>query len=529
MNILDIDARKKVIAEIKGDENVQRKIVSFKKMRMQQDNFKQYVTEYLEDKFDPQTVKEMKVFGSVNLQKRVSKAEASIYRNEPERMFFNGEDKIEELGDIYKDMNINNVLKRANVAYKYQDQCAIQVYPESGCLKARVLLPHHYDVIPNEMNPELGDTYIISNFDNTMRDRVRDDNNRTGYSQGDKYRDGVNQAIGDFDDSDLKNERFFFYNKDYHFCTNGKGEILDKQTFEVITEDIDVNDINIVSPLKEYGINSFIDVADAKDFEFWVNSGDVLYDTTVLYNVILTSEYNTVEMQGRAQAFYKGDAEHMPENLRVGVNHVIFLPVDPNNQVNSEFGFANPGSDLSGTRDFRESFVKSFLTSRGLDASIISGESSTQSASSGVEKMLQMIEKFEASQDDLSLFEKIEIQLCKIVTSWVLALKNIRVDGAPVLEDKYDIPAMDIDSLTCNVEFGKPELVKTEIEQLNILDKELELGVTSVVHYLMEHKGFNESQAIEYVQQINKYEELVQPIMQVEQPIEEVDDGSTEI
>ena len=50
--LLDISYRKKVIEEIKGDENQQRKINSYKKMNVQNDNFYQYVKEYLESKLD---------------------------------------------------------------------------------------------------------------------------------------------------------------------------------------------------------------------------------------------------------------------------------------------------------------------------------------------------------------------------------------------------------------------------------------------------------------------------------------------
>ena len=66
-------------------------------------------------------------------------------------------------------------------------------------------------------------------------------------------------------------------------------------------------------------------------------------------------------------------------------------------------------------------------------------------------------------------------------------------------------------------------------ELLEVFDKELELGVTSVVHYLMENKGMTEKQAVEYVEKINEYDDLVQPKLEPIEPINEVDDGSAEI
>jgi hypothetical protein len=473
---------------------------------MQSDNFYQYVKEYLESKLDPETVKELHIFSDVNLQKRISKSESGIYKNPPQRTFTINDQAVDEFKDIYDKMNINTVLRRANEAYKYQDQCAIQIYPDMGKLCARVLLPNHYDVIPNEKNPEIADAYIISNFDNTDQDKIRREDEKTGFSQGDKYRDGVNQSIGDWDDPKLKDERFYFWSKDYHFVMNGKGEILDKETMEPINYQPEPFDVNVISPIIEHQCLPFIDVSSAKDFEYWVRSGDVLYNATIKYNVILTSEFQTVEMQGHAQPYYKGDAEHMPENVRIGVDKMIFIPVNPNNEVNSEFGFANPGSDLSGIREFRESFLKTFLSSRGLDVSIISGESSMQKASSGVEKMLQMIEKFEASQEDFSLFKGVENELIGITACWIKSLYGERIDGELILGEDYQINIADPRDVYANVEFEKPQMIKTEMECLEVAEKEIEMGVSSRVHYLMDHKGMSEDEAIEHIKKVDEYE-----------------------
>jgi len=509
--LLDINYRKKVINEIKGDENVQRKIVAYKKHNMQCDNFYQYVKEYLESKLDAETVKELHIFANINLQKRISKAESSIYKKEPERMFFVNDNELPGMEDVYKMSDINSCFAKANESYKYQDQCIMQLYPIMGKIKSRVLLPCHYDVIPDEKNPEHAMAYIISNFDNTERDRIRKDNytDRTGFSQGDKYRDSVNQTIADYDDQELEKERYTFWSNSFNFVCDGKGQILDKITDMPISEVVE-NDQNIMSPLAEFQIMPFVDISKPKDFEYWVRSGDTLYDATVMYNVILTSEFQTVEMQGHAQPFYKGDAEHMPENVRIGVDKMIFIPVNPNNEVNAEFGFANPGSDLAGIREFRESFLNSFLSSRGLDTSIISGSPQAQINSSGVERLLSMIEKFEASQEDFSLFRNAENVTCKIMSCWIASLAGARDEsGNLILGEAYQLNITDPLSIQCNVEFSKPEMIKTEKEMIEIAQMEIEAGLSSRVHAVMDIKGMTEEQAIEYINKVDEYQGLI--------------------
>lgn len=517
MNILSLSERKRIINEIKSDENTQRKIVSYKKWNMQRGNFYQYVKEHLESKLDPETVEEMNVFSNVNLQRRVSTQEASIYRETPSRKFFIDKEEIDEFKSIYDSVKANEVLRRANVSYKYQEQCFLQVVPDfdDGCIESRLLLPHHVDVVPNPKDPRKAYCYIISNFDNTDRDRVRRDSgtrsDRTGFSQGDIYRDSVNQTIADWDDPQLKDERFYFWTDLYNFTTNGRGEILDKDTEQVLAiQDWDQvePDSNINSPLAEFRCLPFVDVCSKsdKDFEFYVQPSSELYYSCILYNVIMSFEHKTVELQGHAQAYYKGDAEHMPENMRVGADKVIFIPVNPNNEVSAEFGFANPGSDLAGIREFRESFLASFLSSRGLDVSILSGKGEVQSATSGVEKLLQMIEKFEASRDDFSLFKNIEHKMFYIICCWIKSLYGVRSEGGELLlSEQYQINLPELSSMSMDVNFATPGMIKTDKERLDTLLAEQDMGISSKVHAAMEYYGMTEEQAVERLQKVNQY------------------------
>lgn len=505
--ILDQSYRKKIIAEIKSNENVQRKIKSYKKHNMQQDNFYQYVKEHLETKLDPQTVCEMDIFASVNLQKRISTAQGAIYRCEPTRKFFNElGDEIEGLDDIYSDIDIDTKFRRANVDYKYQEQCKIQYYVEDQKINARILLPYQYDVVPYPNNPEKELFTIISNFDNTDRDRIRrEDDNNNGFSQGDTYRDGVNQTIADYDDQELEKERYYWWSKTYNIVTNGRGEILDKLTEELLEGEVE--DKDVLSPLVEYNITPFVEVSGPKNFEYWCRSGDVLFDTTIMYNVILTSEKEVVDLQGHSQAYYKGDVENMPKHIRVGPSKIVFLPINPNQPVDAEFGFANPGSDLQGIKEFRESFLRAFLTSIGLDVSVVSGDSSVQTASSGVEKMLQMIEKFEASQDDISLFRHVEDNSLKVICALTKAYQGQRVDNIPLLSDKYQIPLPE--EVELSVEFNKPEMKLTYDEKIETATKEIEAGLSSRVHAVMDLKGLTKEQAIEYIKEVDEFEGLL--------------------
>lgn len=512
LDLLDASCRKRIIEEIHGDENLQRKLKSYKQNQMQNDNFYQYVYEYLCSKYDQSTIDEMVIFADVNLQKRISKSEASIYKHAPDRQYDNLSDQQASVIDmIYDDAKANTKLRKSNEAFKFQSQSCMQVVPEDGRLVFKVLKPHHYDVIPDPINPEKAYCYILSAFDYSDYDRVNKQEDREGFSGGDAYRDGANQKIADFDDSEkAKKTIYAVWSKDYNFFMNGKAEILSKETMEPLEGEIEESEF--ISPLGEFGIMPFIDIASDKEFEFWVRQGQSLYDATLRYNVILTTEQQVVEMQGRAQAFYKGDANHMPDNLRVGTTKVIHIPVDPNNPVDSEFGFVSPSADLASIRDFRESYLAAFLSSRGIDTSTVSGSPSMQKASSGFQQLLQMIEKFEASQEDMDMYEKAEQEAYKIIVAWVKSLQ-----GTDMLDRKYQTALPDIDQTQVFIEYNKPQSVTTEQEQLANIEKKMDMGIYSRIDALMELEKIDKDTAQKRVLEIDEMDGLNQiklPIME---------------
>ncbi|MCB1713244.1 MAG: hypothetical protein KDH96_12470, partial [Candidatus Riesia sp.] len=66
----------------------------------------------------------------------------------------------------------------------------------------------------------------------------------------------------------------------------------------------------------------------------------------------------------------------------------------------------------------------------------------------------------------------------------------------------------DPDMANIKVEYGKPELIKSEMEILDIAQKEIDMGVSSKLHYLIEQKGMNKEQALERLKEIEEYESM---------------------
>lgn len=490
-NYLDQGVRKRIIDEIKSNENKQRKAESLKQFEIFHDRQHQYVIEYLRKQFAYSTVKEMPVVSSVNLAKKIVTSESSIYRTKPKRSFNTTDEmELEQINAHYDSMNFDSKMLKLNQVYKLQDQALLMIIPVQGKLTARVLYAHHYDVVPNAVNPEIADAYIISAMDKqdylTMNEA-----SATGYMPATNRSPSnkINENIADEDDYKSSLDRYVFWSKDYNFIMNGKGEIVSPM------EEID-------SPLKDFQIMPFVDVALDKDFEYFIRSGQSVTDFSIQYNGALSDLGNVVKMQGWAQAYLKAQKDLIPQNLVIGTNSIIYLPVDPDSKVDAEFGFASPNPDIGGSIQYVEMLLSNFLTSRGLDPRIVSGKGQAETFSSGIERLLSMIDKFESSKVDMELFRYVESKAFEIIKIW-----NNLLLGSDLLNDELQISTI-LEDTKLSVEFVEPQSIQTRSEKLDTYQKELELGLKSRIDVIAEMNDVSKEDAVIIADQIDKESSL---------------------
>jgi len=447
---------KQIIKEIEGLSNRKRKSVSFAESEIYNDNIYPYVSRYLQNFYDKDTLNEVSIYSSINLAKRIVDQEASLYRTAPTRSFSGlSDDQVATIKQVYNDLKIDHVMLRSNRAFKLQGQNHIEVLPFNGKLIARVLLNHHLDAIPVEENPEVAEGYVVSGFD---RYQVVDST------------DIKNQRIADFADYKSTLKRYAFFTKDSNFIVDGNGELLSDSTENPI------------------GMLPIVEVAGFKDFTYWVEKGTSVTDFTIQFNATMSDIAHIVRMQGFAQAYISGASDMLPERLVIGPNHVLRLPVDPNNPVQTQFGFANPSPDLAGSLRFPEVLLSSFLTSRGLSPKLVSGSGEVDKYTSGLDRLLSMIERFEASQYDMELFRSAEKNLFKLIIRYLNTYA-----GTSVLSYKWN--NVKEDSVDIFVKYSEPQMLMSEQEKLDAIARKKELGLMSDLDAIMEYYGLDEEAA----------------------------------
>ena len=466
-----------IIDEINGNENISRKSLSYKQFEIFEDRMSNFVNEHLNSKYSPDTVSEIPQVSSINMARRIIKQEASIYKDMPEREFEEDLSETQEdvLESIYHDGNYNQRLTRANEYFKLQNQNILQVLPVDGVIQLRPLLRHNVDVVPKSEFTEIAEAVLLSNFDRSLYIKSTSQRNNKDFQMN----DFINQKIADPEDYRTK-QTYVLWTDQLNLIINGKGQIISAVE-------------NAIGKLP------FVDIASVKDWEFWIRSGQTTTDFTVELNSMLSTLMYLIEMQGFSIPVISGPDEFLPKRLKLGPQHAIRFPIDPNNPVPTKLEFVSPNPDIAATLNTIEALIALFLSSKGLDTSTISGKAELKRFSSGVERLLAMVEKFEANKDDYSLFESVETKIVKLVGLWHNSLK-----GTDLLLPKYYAEDFNIETLDVSVAFKKPEVMTSESEKLDVIEREINLGLLSKKDAMVKLYNYEDYKAEEKLAEIEE-------------------------
>lgn len=501
MNLRRMENRTKLIDSINSDANKARKQWSLRQFEVQNGRIQQYVKEDLEGQYSVDSVKEMPVVSSINIQKRIVDKKASIYKESPKRTFSDLEGtNLETLELIYKDMKINSKLNKSNKAFVYQNQSIGMILPKNGKLEMRIFKMHQIDNIPNPSDPETSGGFIISCFDREnyiqLYSNKKERSTATGVSgrsvrSSASAQDGLNSETSNEYEFKKYVEKYIVWTKELNFMMNGHGEVLDPETGEPS------NDIEIESPLASEGIMPFFEIATEKDFEFFVRASNSMTDFTIQFNTRLSDESNNIKMNGYAVGVLKAPSELQPQNQIIGPAMMLKLPTDGEGEV--DFSFASPNSNIGEISEANDKLLNYFITSEGLGSSAINSRGEAEKYNSGLDRFIAMIDRVQASKDDYELFSCAEADIYNIIKAWLRVLSS-----SDQLDAKYKTTIPEESEVT--VEYAKPEMVQTETEKLNNIKLKREEKLISRTSAIMELYNVDRERAEEIKEEIDEEE-----------------------
>ena len=459
---------KQAIDRIESSENKGRKAESYKQAEIYNDRIKQYVVADMRNQSNEETIREMPLVSSVNIAKRVVNKLASIYKEAPEREWKDlTPDQNETLWNIYHDMGANKKLCTANKFYKLHKQCLLWVIPKNGKLTMRVLRPHQWDVIEDHFDPEKAVAYIISAYDdyNELQESANQVGSATGVqTTAAQSTENYKEHLAIKEQEKQARKRYLVWTKEENYIVNGMGQLVgDSQP----------------NPLRQFNMMPFVEIADEREFEYWVRQSNIYTNFTIEFCSRMSEVAQVCKLQGFSQAVVKGPKEMLMQNFQIGPNYVLKLPVDKDSGIETDFQFVSPNADIAGSIQYLETLLSAFLSCQGIDPTTITLKSQSSNFNSGLERMLAMIESMSASREDYDVFQKVESDLWDLVRAWSVALSN-----TSTLDQKYKLGAVSMDS-EIYVEYEKPELLKSESEELDIIEREIDLGISSPIRAIM--------------------------------------------
>lgn len=484
LDVLSAQVRSDVLDDINSEENFSRKREAQRRFDVYRGRQDRYILERLQNEFSISTVQEMRKVLSINMTEKIIDELSSIYKNDPEREYSEAsEGESEQIENLYNESKFNSTMKIANRYYNLFDDLDILVVPKDGIVKVKPLTKMGYDIIPDAENPEKAYALILSTFDDNRNSSYRNDTNIDDERQDYYNRDFRNQKIADDDDRKKNLQRFIWWTAEHHFTTDGHGNIVS----EVIANPI--------------GRLPIVNLASEKDNQYFVRRGASIVNFAIEFSTVLSDLANIVKMQGYAQAVVS--ATKKPTNLAVGPNKIIFLEQDPNSNVQPKFEFVSPNPDIANSLEFLETLLRLFLTSRNIDPKSISGKLEGQSFNSGVERLLSMIDRFSASQDDIDIFRCAEDELFDLMRDWSNIMQGVN-DETRLVDDLNTSTIGD--NVNQTVKFTGPEAVKTELEELDIVERRMENGTMSLIGAIERLDEVDKDRAKEIVEEIKEEE-----------------------
>lgn len=294
-------------------------------------------------------------------------------------------------------------------------------------------------------------------------------------------------------------EKYIVWTKEYNFMMNGLGQVIDPENGEESSE------VDVESPLSSENIMPFFEISREKDFEFFVRPSNALTDFTIQFNERLSDLAMNQKMNGFAVGILKTPTDLKPANLQIGHSMMIHLPTDDQDKE-VDFSFASPNSNIQEISEANDRFLNYFITSEGLGGDVVNSKGEIKSATSGIDRFLQAIQKIEAHVDDYELYRCAEQDIYEIIKAWLRVL-----NGSNILNKKYQISNLHSES-KIEIEYYKPEMMQTETEKINNIDKKIEIGVMSKLEAIMELRNITDkSKAEEILREIEKDNEITMP------------------
>ena len=457
--LLDPAFRKAAIEYFEDVENSARKVEAKRRYDVFKDKTKKYVLEQMQEESSDKTiVTEIKNRTSnVSFCRKIIDKKSQVYK-EGVRRTIEGEKPQKQYDQLFDLLNIDSIMKKTNEYVELFKNTLVQVMgyedytaQDKWKMRLQVWAPYLYDVIADHNDRELMRVAVFSYF--APSDTQHKEFGQSGNRESETFKGStINQA-----------KEYVWWSTKFHFTTNEKGIIIEgKQGDEL---------------LNPIGAIPFIDFSVGKDGSYWAEGGEDIIDGAILLNILLTDLYYIAKYQGMGIGYFFGRG--VPSPIKVGASAFVTLDMqegDPTPQM----GFATSSPPIQDHLSLIEQYVAFLLSTNSLEPGTVDGKLSGASASSGIQEMVKRSEMTEDIEAQREMYRDNEPELLRVISKWhnlLLSQNN--------LNDKFKAVGKIPEDIELTLKFNKPEVFKTEKEELDIIDQRMDIGLDSFIDAIL--------------------------------------------
>lgn len=494
--ILDQAFRAKLIKEINGSENQNRKKQQSAMLEMLRDQIIKFVLERLKAQgFKDETLAVMvQRATNVNIYKKIVSKKARSYSKGISRQVEESEEATADIEIVAEAMKLTQAMKKADRYRKAAKNCLLYIYPEyiedpaelgkkvlSLCTK--VYFPHLYDAIPDANDHEKMRCVILSPFSDNASAALQpsigggDGRNISNYANPIWRPDRIEQTIANSpQDTGSQKREYVFWTAKYHLTTDENGVIIAAKTPEGSK-----NPINRLP---------FVNLHEEQDGEFWAMGGDDLVQATVLINLKLTDMEAILHQQGWGQLVITGEGLKK-KDFAVGPQVALALDTEKGAQHPTDAKILAHDPHTDQHLKSVEVHVALALTTNNLSVKSVSTNLEASSVASAIAKMVDESENMDDISEDQEFYAGKEKEAFMIAESWLQTLRPT----AEVWDILKATKPLNIAEMSC--QFHNQEQVVSEAERLQNMKLRKELGIDSIVDLIKkDNPGMSDKQAM---------------------------------
>ncbi len=444
----------KEIADIVNEsENLERLARERVCYQMFNGNIRDYIYRAIINEFKlPETVKQLvKRIVPLNLIQKIVKKLAMVYRSAPSRSPVMDLESDKEFISLYeKEADVNAFQKLLNRYFKLSKHAAIESYVnEEGAPALQVLAAHQFTPISDSKIDPTKANYMVKHI-----------------SWG----------------KDKKSQVHIVWSNTEHYTMDGTGKIIEAPE----------------GNLNPYGVMPIIHIKECLDKLIPVEDDD-LVSMQVAICLLLTDL--SLGMKYRLWGIIyilgaKGD------KFSFNPNSVLYLPRDAKGEL-PQVGSIRPEFNASEALLMVETLVGMLLSTKSLKPGSVSGNLTTQNASSGIAKMLDEAEVTDDKQDQVAFFIKEERDLFNVLKV------QMNIWGDAGLLNPTWMPMRLSEDFELQIKFPDMKPIQTEKEIVETEKLKLDSKLTTHRRAIMaSNPELTEEEAEDLIIQIGKEEKL---------------------